>query len=261
MIAAYESIIYAPIVIDEMKWLNFTQSTQYWYNESQYWYNLLQDEYDTNHTNTNNANETTMITADVSLPNTIWSYSNKNDTSSSLVQRVGRGNFVPSFLISPPPSLPSSIKSKSNNNQNQNHSIYQNIDLFSNIDYKSVTTAAVKLKDTAFTKFLHQNTLQRTSRMMIVDTTTPTIEHDHMQHPHSVAAQPVYNTLDKTTNKIVGYLYSMIGWDHFLHNLLPNGVYGIQVILRNSCNQSVTYRLHGNQVRKSFHLIFCFCLY
>jgi class 3 adenylate cyclase len=41
----------------------------------------------------------------------------------------------------------------------------------------------------------------------------------------------------------VGFIFTVVPWDHFLIDLIPDGVRGIRVVLRNSCEQAVTYDL------------------
>ena len=161
------------------------------------------------------------------LPDNVWSYNPKD--KSILEQRSGRGNFVPSYQISPPPV--------------SSGEILFNIDLFSDPNYKSISLAAVKLKDAVFSQF-EPKYAEYVAKVIGVSTTEQAI----IQHPRSIAAQPVYNKLDTLTQKIVGYLYSIVSWDYYLSDLLPYGVNGIYVVLRNSCNQSVTYQLFGNEV-------------
>jgi hypothetical protein len=74
--------------------------------------------------------------------------------------------------------------------------------------------------------------------------------HEHeVSRPHSLISEPVYASLfvDEST-EIVGYVYTYFPWDHYMMNLLPDGVSGITVVLQNSCGQSFTYALDGQSV-------------
>jgi hypothetical protein len=213
-------------VIDEDKWINFTQYTRGWLDESKRIYDTLQP-----------GQNRSMEAKTPELPEIVWAI---NDQDGSLVKRSGRGNFVPTLHISPPPL--------------NNGEIYQNVDLFSDPNYKAVSLAAVKLKDAVFSQFSQSYAIDidqivgAPQHQKLHDSYHPIDKTDRLRHPHSIAAQPVYNKLEASTNKIVGYLYSIIAWDFFLVNLLPEGVTGVYVILRNSCNQTVTYQLDGNEV-------------
>jgi hypothetical protein len=66
--------------------------------------------------------------------------------------------------------------------------------------------------------------------------------------PHGIAAYPVFDSLDKTIRRAVGYMFSIISWDLCVYRLLPNGVNGIIVIFQNTCGQAATYRINGPNV-------------
>ena len=88
-------------------------------------------------------------------------------------------------------------------------------------------------------------------------------EHDTMhsklldtrsENPHAFAVHPVHRvTVPNSTHpneesdqgEIVGLLAGASAWDHALLGLLPDGVVGMQTVIRNTCNQSYTYELRG----------------
>jgi hypothetical protein len=65
--------------------------------------------------------------------------------------------------------------------------------------------------------------------------------------PFSIAAQPVYSRLGSDAKDVVAYIYTAVLWDIYLRNLIPEGVKGIVVVLRNSCGQEYTYELTADQ--------------
>jgi hypothetical protein len=67
-------------------------------------------------------------------------------------------------------------------------------------------------------------------------------------HPHSTFNEPVFSKLHDRTSEIVGLIMGVLPWDRYLVNLLPVGVEGIHCVLKNSCGQSFTYALSGNNV-------------
>jgi hypothetical protein len=67
--------------------------------------------------------------------------------------------------------------------------------------------------------------------------------------PHGIAAHPVYDSLDRTVRRVMGYTISILSWDLCVYRLLPEGVNGMIVIFRNTCGQSLTYRINGPNVR------------
>lgn len=58
----------------------------------------------------------------------------------------------------------------------------------------------------------------------------------------------VYRTLDDDSD-VVGFTYAFLAWDSYFAGILPEGVKGVYAVLRNTCNQSITYVLEGNDVR------------
>jgi hypothetical protein len=75
---------------------------------------------------------------------------------------------------------------------------------------------------------------------------------ESLRSPHSIAAQPVFTGLQASSSsrsglEVAGYIYSVIDWGRYLQNILPEGVNGVVVVLRNTCNQAFTYLLEGNR--------------
>jgi hypothetical protein len=92
---------------------------------------------------------------------------------------------------------------------------------------------------------------QQGSASTVTDQVTATT-HDYTRrqnHPHSILAQPVFNRLKDETSSVSALLLAVIPWDRYVVGLLPDHVHGIHVVLRNSCNQSHTYKLDGSSVR------------
>jgi hypothetical protein len=223
--AKFEIIAYAPIATSETSWLNFSKENRDWIQESKYIYDQLEPGY-------NRAAEPLPIP----LEDVVWSFTEQN----TLIQRKGRGIFAPSFMISPPPVM--------------SNGTYENIDLFSNPACKAVSVAAVTLKDSVFAGFSDDFTtwadgiLGAEHHQQTHDSMHPLSRADRFLHPHTLTAQPVYDSLSRET-RVVGYLFSVFAWDAIFVNLLPEGVNGIIVVVRNTCNEFCTYVLNGNEVR------------
>ena len=66
------------------------------------------------------------------------------------------------------------------------------------------------------------------------------------EHPHSILLEPVYQKVNDQNSGIVGVIAATVGWDAYLVDLLPEGVDGLLVVLKNTCNQSFSYQLSGN---------------
>lgn len=74
---------------------------------------------------------------------------------------------------------------------------------------------------------------------------------DVNDHPHSFLLSPVFDELGNPKAELKGLLQSVVDWDRYLINLLPEGVNGVVCVLKNTCGQSFTYILNGNKVRHS----------
>jgi hypothetical protein len=71
---------------------------------------------------------------------------------------------------------------------------------------------------------------------------------DAMAHPHSILLYPVFRDLYNENSPIVGVIVAVIAWDAYLTNLLPPGHTGVQIVLKNTCGDSVTYSLYSQTV-------------
>ena len=78
---------------------------------------------------------------------------------------------------------------------------------------------------------------------------TVLIDRNDTQQPFSIAAHPVYSELGAYSKDLGGFLYSVVQWEYYLESLIPEGVRGIVVVLRNSCGQERTYELTSDKVR------------
>lgn len=60
---------------------------------------------------------------------------------------------------------------------------------------------------------------------------------------HSTMVHPIFTSFLDSTSSIVGFIISYLHWESYLQDLVPTGVRGIFLVLRNSCGQSLTYEL------------------
>lgn len=66
--------------------------------------------------------------------------------------------------------------------------------------------------------------------------------------PHSVMMTPVWDSFDAPDRKVTGVVFGILPWDFYLTDLLPVGVDGIIVILRNTCHQHYKFLVNGPMV-------------
>jgi hypothetical protein len=66
------------------------------------------------------------------------------------------------------------------------------------------------------------------------------------KHPHTSLFFPIFESAQDHTSEVVAMIVSILPWDNYLTNLLPQGVDGVYAILQNSCRQQFTYVINGN---------------
>jgi hypothetical protein len=78
-----------------------------------------------------------------------------------------------------------------------------------------------------------------------------TIDDDEFQEellwPSSFMASPVYNRLGGGA-EIAGILFAYMPWHSYFQNVLPEGIDGILVVVKNTCTQTFSYRIDGPEV-------------
>lgn len=86
------------------------------------------------------------------------------------------------------------------------------------------------------------------AKYMVEDEETPPSE-----RPHFLTMTPVFRGLHRGHEKddgIVGFLLGVVPFDYFMGDLLPQGVVGINVQIRNTCDQDFVYKIVGAKVRR-----------
>jgi hypothetical protein len=66
--------------------------------------------------------------------------------------------------------------------------------------------------------------------------------------PKSFMAAPIFETHDDGTDDIVALLTADLPWHSYFSNLVPEGIDGIYLVVRNTCEQEFTYRIDGPEV-------------
>ena len=265
--AGFEVVVYGPVAPKIEPWLEFAQASRGWLDESKVMYDALEP-------GQNRSDEP----ATPMLPDAVYDYvPSPTNASADLKKRTQKGFFLPSLHVSPPPVLPAGVYPYQNVNMFSNP-VYKDISLAS-VELKgkekekcqgwlawsvrlsqhiltvlTCTADSVMNVDSVFSPFdaslvdfvdIILGTDRHEASHQGSDFYESNINFKRQMHPHSIISQPVYKALLFNDNSVVGYLYSIITWHRYLENLLPEGVQGIRAVLRNSCNQSVTYELEG----------------
>jgi hypothetical protein len=65
--------------------------------------------------------------------------------------------------------------------------------------------------------------------------------------PRSFMASPMYNRLGEGA-ELVGTVTALLPWHSFFQNVIPEGINGIVIVVRNTCDQEFSYRIDGPEV-------------
>jgi len=188
---------------------------------------------------------TTTTTVPPSIPSTTAEAStDKSDAGFSVVSGSGntrrdlqetskRGPFAPIWQMSPPPSI--------------EHEEIIGFDLLEHdvlnkllfAMYETGNTAVSQVMDVAF---MTGEQLKSSNKTQIA--------------PTSVIFQPIYerHSFPYESNpqrfeppKLQGVYFGVLNWESYFIGLLPEGVNGIDVVVRNDCDQDFTYRIYGQE--------------
>jgi len=159
--------------------------------------------------------------------------------------------YAPIWYLSPPPFNPAVV----------------NMDVLSDREYNAVLTQAIDHQAATFSTVMnvepfsslqvsdgdhvhYHRQFRANFSTTLVDSTTGATSGTIGYHlPHSLYAQPVFETSRQTNRVVTGVLWGAIAWDAYLADLLPQGVEGIYVVLNCSCGAEqssfYTYELNG----------------
>jgi hypothetical protein len=180
------------------------------------------------------------------LPGGIMPFIFDFDETSQIVPSKGPGPFLPLWQMSPPPFFPGFVNYNMKQSDAFLHTLFDAIEVV----HEAVFTAVEDLSQLAGTgvKFedheAYHASLVNWVKDGVKDGSSSTYG-----HPHSVIMQPVFKNLNDHSSEIVGVITGVVPWDRYLIDLLPVGVKGITCVLKNTCEQSFTYALNGNEVR------------
>jgi hypothetical protein len=227
-------VMWIPFVteLQREEWSNFTNAEKDWYNESLM---ILQ-------TDVSRRNDSYIH--DAQFRSFIW------EEHPDVVE-APQGNpttiFAPLWESSPPPFSISSCNYNVLEDKDINKAVN---DMFSHRD-AMVGAGKVSMDDLLkhffdpddFSKYVHTDSVFTTNDLVY-------------EHPHSTHMQPVFLHLKDRESEMVGFILSIITWDHFLEDLLHTAISGVVAVLENTCDQAFTYEMHGNSVRNNQQFFF-----
>ena len=206
--------IWAPLVTEDQReqWSNFSTTAIGWYNES---LSLHYDE----------PGALTDIYVDDDFRDKIWEGPDLNDTSN--VAATTPGPFAPLWQISPPTLSISSV----------------NYNLLHQKIVRDIFPALIEANDCV----LGAATIDSGGLPEAIFNSEHTLSDLTSHHPHTIQLTPVSDKKDNKSS-IVGFILSMIDWDDIFIGVFPIGTNGILVVIRDTCNQSITYEVNNGEV-------------
>ena len=217
-------IMWVPFVTEVQRdeWSNFSLAENQWYYESVM---ILQ-------TGIDNVNDT--YTHDAEFRSFIWE---ENPDVAEAPHGQPSDIFAPLWESSPPPFSISSCNYNVLGDVEVNETI-QDLMLF-----RDATVGKVSLSlDSVLEHYVDP---EEATKYVHDDFSTSDAIYEH---PHSKHLQPVFLHLKDKESEIVGFVLSVVTWDHFMADLLHEDVSGVVAVLKNNCDQAYTYELHGDTV-------------
>lgn len=211
--------IWAPLVTEQQreKWTNFSASEIGWYNES---LKILQEE----------VSIPTEQYEEGEFRDNIWEGPDLNDTN--FVAAAAPGPFAPLWQISPPTLSLSSI----------------NYNLLHIEHIRDLLSAFIQTNDCVMSAA--KTDMEGLPKAIVSSQDLGYEAHsDSSAHPHTTQLTPVFDSLGNNTSSIVGFILSTIHWDDFLSGVFTPDINGVLVVIRNNCNQSLSFEIKNGEVR------------
>jgi hypothetical protein len=243
-----ELIIFSPKVqVDEViRWNEYATANEWWYEESQ---KLAIS-----------SSEGSLVQSDFApgspLPFLYETFQDENGNP-SVMPAMNDPPFYPVWQISPPPFSPSLIKANIGV-KSDFLSCSKAVDFaregllgatsFSDVYGLSGLASKHEVHEDFHNKFMDSSDMESVAFhdkfMVSMDMDTDSA----YTRPHTFFTQPIFREIFNDTSEVVGYIIAIIPWDLYFANLLPNGAKGIACVASNTCGQSFTYFLDGNNV-------------
>ena len=148
---------------------------------------------------------------------------------------------VPAWMISPPPFLSTLI-----NIDIQNTALGEyNIDVLKSIR----DTRDISLHVDLDTDFLNGQLTSQDSHLSYHEQFVETDGKDPYTRPHAVMFTPIFEMPGDLDSDIVAATISIVAFDAYVSELLPDDVTGIVLVIKNSCDNAYTYELSGRKAK------------
>ena len=92
-----------------------------------------------------------------------------------------------------------------------------------------------------------QQTRLLTLSQLVYNRFNGTVTSDESVWPSGIISAPIFESFEEDS-KLVGKFSSVFPWHNLFKGILPDGVDGFVVVIKNTCNQTVAYRVDGSTV-------------
>jgi hypothetical protein len=152
----------------------------------------------------------------------------------------GTLKHCPIWQSSPPPYIPQAV----------------NYDLYGSVWYEPMIPALERLRtglfSTVFDLSSGSNLAGSAEDHLAYHqafSSSPLTGNESNARPHGVFNVPIFEAYQDRTSEMVGLVSSIMAWDRYMVNLVPESITGIMVVLENTCNQSYTFMLNGTKAQ------------
>mmetsp|Transcript_14870 Transcript_14870/g.33712 ORF Transcript_14870/g.33712 Transcript_14870/m.33712 type:complete len:866 (+) Transcript_14870:165-2762(+) len=222
-----ETISWIPIVEEpnEQQWINYSNANQAWLESSRQW--ALR------------SSVTNVTTAEY-----------QSGDITRIIYDLGGPNGTPRPSLSGPPHAPLWMTSPPVVNPKSINMDFQFLE-FASTGYQALQ----QLRTAIFSRILAPsesglvtNLIWNPDGSAASQTGSDETDDDEsLQEARGAFLQPVFSDAQDSSSNLVGFFSVGLAWDVYLTNLLPEGVVGLYCVVKNTCGQSLTYRLSGNR--------------
>lgn len=92
----------------------------------------------------------------------------------------------------------------------------------------------------------HLNAIENAEELPILADATADVSNNDI--PRTIFVQPVFEDVTDSTSTIAGLVHTPFSWLGFMENILPRDAMGVYVVLKNTCDQEMTFQVMGQEV-------------
>lgn len=206
-----------------------------------------------------------------------------NDDDTAIIPSTS-SPYLPMWQISPPPAAPDnlvnfnllSIKYVSDifaailvvRGKNHNHAKtmrqHGKNHLFANVAQRStISSLFASMIEGALSPFqnfeAHLNAIEHADPIPL-DKSASILDSSSPEVPRTVYIHPVFRDVTDSSSTVTGLVHGLFSWMSFFENILPSDAKGVYVVLKNTCDQQMTFQVMGKEVSRTRGCLFVYIL-